>query len=219
MTEPYFRGAVARAVFAGRCLFLVEALIVAPHAHAAGRYHSWRHHQAHHHQRAIDPHTAAIGRGWNNPFAGFAPLFQPPTPPMLAFDEPIARPIGAVVIAAGRGGVAALVRAKAELLGVPVRLALAIAHFESGFRMVMQGADGERGAMQVLPQTARQVGVTGNLYGAAGIEAGVRYLKLALELHRRAGWCAVASAYNSGVWRGSHCTAYGRTVVAMAALR
>ncbi len=87
----------------------------------------------------------------------------------------------------------------------------------SGLRMSMQGAAGERGAMQVLPQTARQVGVTGNLYGPAGIEAGVRYLKLALALHRQAGWCAVASAYNSGVWRGARCTRYGRTVVAMAA--
>ncbi|MEW6438920.1 MAG: transglycosylase SLT domain-containing protein [Pseudomonadota bacterium] len=74
-----------------------------------------------------------------------------------------------------------------SLIGVPVRLALAIARFESGFHMAMRGAAGERGAMQVLPQTARQVGVTGNLYGAAGIEAGVRYLKLALALHRRDG--------------------------------
>ena len=77
----------------------------------------------------------------------------------------------------------------------------------------------ERGAMQVLPQTARQVGVTGNLYGEAGIEAGVRYLKLALALHRRDGWCAVASAYNSGVRRGPRCTRYGRAVVALAAFQ
>ncbi len=83
----------------------------------------------------------------------------------------------------------------------------------------MHGAAGERGAMQVLPQTARQVGVVGNLYGHAGIEAGVRYLKLAMAMHRRAGWCAVASAYNSGVWRRSRCTAYGRAVVALPALR
>ena len=87
-----------------------------------------------------------------------------------------------------RGAVAALVRTKAEALGVPVKLALAIARFESGLRMSMRGAAGERGAMQVLPQTARQIGVTGNLYGPAGIEAGVRYLKLALVCtSRRAG--------------------------------
>ncbi len=115
--------------------------------------------------------------------------------------------------------VESFIAARAVALGVPARLALAVARFESGLRMSMHGAAGERGAMQVLPQTARQVGVTGNLYGAAGIEAGVRYLKLALMLHRRAGWCAVASAYNSGVWRGAHCTDYGRAVAALAAVR
>ncbi len=111
-----------------------------------------------------------------------------------------------------RGVVAGLVQVEAVALDVPVRLALAVARVESGLRMSMRGAAGERGAMQVLPQTARQVGVSGNLYGQAGIEAGVRYLKLAMAIHRRAGWCAVASAYNSGVWRRSHCTAYGRAV-------
>jgi soluble lytic murein transglycosylase-like protein len=107
----------------------------------------------------------------------------------------------------------------AEALDVPARLALAVARFESGLRMSMHGAAGERGAMQVLPQTAHQVGIVGNLYGNAGIEAGVRYLKLAMVMHQQAGWCAVASAYNSGVWRRSHCTAYGRAVTALAALR
>jgi soluble lytic murein transglycosylase-like protein len=118
--------------------------------------------------------------------------------------------------APSRYAVAALVEAKAAAIGVPVSLALAIARFESGLHMLLHGSAGERGAMQVLPQTARQVGIAGNLYGPAGIEAGVRYLKLAIALHRRAGWCAVASAYNVGVWRESRCTAYGRAVVAMA---
>lgn len=118
-----------------------------------------------------------------------------------------------------RRGVAALVEANAIAIGVPVSLALAIARFESGLQMSVHGAAGERGAMQVLPQTARQIGVAGNLYGPAGIEAGVRYLKLAIALHRQAGWCAVASAYNAGVWRQSRCTAYGRAVLAMAGRR
>ncbi len=118
-----------------------------------------------------------------------------------------------------RGTVAAIIAAKAESLDMPPRLALAVARCESGLRMSMHGAAGERGAMQVLPQTALQVGIVGNLYGQDGIEAGVRYLKLAMTMHRQAGWCAVASAYNSGVWRHSHCSAYGRAVTALAALR
>ncbi len=86
-------------------------------------------------------------------------------------------------------------------LTFPLALPLLWWRFESGLRMSMHGAAGERGTVQVLPRTARKVGIVGNLYGQAGIEVGVRYLKLAMAMHRQAGWCAVASAYNSGVGR------------------
>lgn len=191
--QPLSRGAFARVVLVALCLFLIQAFAVAPHVQAAARAQPW----------ALVPGDA---------YRIKADAFLMPA--RHEASDPNLR------LAAGgfaRRAVAALVRAKAEALGVPVKLALAIARFESGLRMSMHGAAGERGAMQVLPQTARQVGVTGNLYGPAGIEAGVRYLKLALALHRGAGWCAVASAYNSGVWRGPHCTRYGRMVTAMAA--
>ncbi len=195
MIKPHSRGAFARAALVALCLFLVQAFVVAPHARAA----------------ALTPIWGAIpGDSYR---VGVRSFSAPLRAPRDAAGENPQWQAGALA----RGAVAALVRAKAQALGVPVELALAVARFESGLRMSMQGAAGERGAMQVLPQTARQVGVTGNLYGPAGIEAGVRYLKLALALHRQAGWCAVASAYNSGVWRGSLCTHYGRTVVAMAA--
>ncbi|WP_297299188.1 transglycosylase SLT domain-containing protein [uncultured Methylovirgula sp.] len=196
MTEPFDRGAFARAALIAVCLLLVTAFAFAPHAQAAARFRS--------------PWSALPGDAYRADLDPFAGLFRPPA--LRAGN-------GAPAAALMRGSVALLVEAKAEALGVPVRLALAIARFESGLRMSMRGAAGERGAMQVLPQTARQVGVTGNLYGEAGIEAGVRYLKLALALHRRDGWCAVASAYNFGVWRSPRCTRYGRAVVALAALR
>jgi soluble lytic murein transglycosylase-like protein len=116
--------------------------------------------------------------------------------------------------------VAEIVRTKAEMLGVPAGLALAIMRYESGGRCDMHGLAGERGAMQVLPQTARAVGVVGNLYDCTtGIEAGLRYLKLAVSMHADAGWCAVASAYNSGTWQGSRCTRYGRAIALAAGLR
>lgn len=195
MIKPLSRGAFARAVFVALCLFLVQAFAVTPHACAA----------------TLTPIWAFVP---GDDYRGKVDSFLTPLhPPRGAAEENLQSATGAFA----RGAVAALVRAKAEALGVPVALAVAITRFESGLRMSMQGAAGERGAMQVLPQTARQVGVTGNLYGPAGIEAGVRYLKLALALHRGAGWCAVASAYNSGVWRGPHCTRYGRMVTAMAA--
>ncbi len=111
-------------------------------------------------------------------------------------------------------------RVKAQALGVPIQLALAVTNYESGGRCGMRGHAGERGAMQVLPQTARLVGVMGNLYDCAtGIEAGLRYLRVAMMMHARAGWCAVASAYNRGTWRGSICTRYGRVIALAARMR
>jgi soluble lytic murein transglycosylase-like protein len=192
MTRPLSRGAFARAVLVALCLFLVQAFAVAPHVQAAARAQTWTLVPGDAYRVRIDVFSSPVRREASDPNLQVAS--------------------GAFA----RGAVAALVRAKAEALGVPVKLALAVARFESGLRMSMHGAAGERGAMQVLPQTARQVGITSNLYGPAGIEAGMRYLRLALALHRHAGWCAVASAYNSGVWRGPRCTRYGRTVVAMA---
>jgi soluble lytic murein transglycosylase-like protein len=190
MIQSHPRGAFARAVIAASCLFLVQAS--ASRAQAAEGRRVW--------QPAPDSYRVEL-----DPFANWRPQ---------ATDAARARPP-----AFARGTVAAMVAAKAEALDVPARLALAVARFESGLRMSVRGAAGERGAMQVLPQTALQVGVAGNLYGQAGIEAGVRYLKLAMEMHGQAGWCAVASAYNRGVWRRSRCTPYGRAVTALAALR
>lgn len=193
MIQPFRNGAMVRAYVMAGMLIGLSMLVIAPHAHAAPGRPAW----------SCLP--GDLYRGGANPYVSIDGFAGP-------FDDRGA-PSGAPF---PRNGVAALVRAKAEMIGVPVQLALAIARFESGFRMAVRGAAGERGAMQVLPQTARQVGISGDLYGPAGIEAGVRYLALALRLHRKAGWCAVASAYNTGVWRGSRCTAYGRTVMALA---
>lgn len=190
MIQSHSRGAFVRAVIAACCLFLVQ--VSASEARAAGWRGTW----------APVPTSYRVEL---DPFANWRPQVA---------DGPRARPP-----AFAHAAVAAMVAAKAEALDVPARLALAVARFESGLRMSMRGAAGERGAMQVLPQTALQVGVAGNLYGQAGIEAGVRYLKLAMAMHGQAGWCAVASAYNRGVWRRSRCTAYGRAVTALAALR
>jgi hypothetical protein len=223
---PYrLYGALPRVV--GTALFLLVILVMAFSAHADGRHHHrhhWHHHHARHHRVAtLDTFTHALayakpimheqapvgftvfGRevGAASTGAGFVPDVQ----------AGLAHATGVIVEA--HGAVADLVRATAARIGVPERYALAIAHFESGYRMSMRGASGERGAMQVLPQTAWHVGVTGNLYGQAGIEAGVRYLKEALDMQGRYGPCAALSAYNHGLGYVS-CSGYGRTILALA---
>ena len=107
----------------------------------------------------------------------------------------VAKPAKALHWRRGRRGSATrYVIAAARRHGVPVRVALAVCRLESGCRCgVRRGRAGEIGPMQVLPATARAIGAS--LRGCrAQVEAGVRYLRLAL---RRGHVCH----YNSGVGR------------------
>ena len=109
-----------------------------------------------------------------------------------------------------------IVRQTAERHGVPVPLALGVAQTETRFRCNATGGVGERGVMQVRPQTARGVGVRGNLYKCeVGAEAGVRYLKLALA---KAGgdWGIAARLYNAGLGASHIITDYVRKVLGAA---
>jgi soluble lytic murein transglycosylase-like protein len=97
--------------------------------------------------------------------------------------------------------------------GVPANLALAIASIESGFRCKARSRSNARGVMQVLPRTARGVGVHGNLFDCrTGAEAGMRYLSSIIRRHGVS--CASVSLYNRGAHARPVCTAYGRKVMA-----
>ncbi len=226
-------GALARVFATAALLFAI--LVLAFSAHAEGRHHAGRpshhhHHRARHERRIFARDGVQSVLPWAGPAAeitvfgriissGSASAEEDEAQAGGGFDFSLSSPFGGVGLSLdvgpklSRSRVAEIVRARAEALGVPVRLALAITRYESGGRCLLRGRAGERGAMQVLPQTARSVGVTGNLYDCAtGIEAGLRYLRLAVSMHAQAGWCAVASAYNSGTWRSSRCTHYGRII-------
>ena len=98
-----------------------------------------------------------------------------------------------------------LIRAAAEEHGFDWRLIVSQMYQESGFDPTQVSFAGARGLMQVLPRTAREVGVApGDLETPeAGVTAGVRYLAwtrdrfASLPLGERH-WFALA-AYNAGV--------------------
>ena len=99
--------------------------------------------------------------------------------------------------------------------GVPVRLVRSVIKVESGGNCRARNRSGASGIMQVLPPTARSVGVHGNLLDCnTGLEAGVRYLKLALA--RGGHGCAGVSLYERGIGARPACTAYGRKVMRLA---
>jgi soluble lytic murein transglycosylase-like protein len=108
-----------------------------------------------------------------------------------------------------------LVDEAAQRYGVPATIARAVLWIESGGRCGARSRAGAIGAMQVLPATARAMGVYGPLTVCANsIEAGTRYLARIIAAHGQG--CAALSLYNRGEAARPICTKYGRTVLAYA---
>lgn len=106
-----------------------------------------------------------------------------------------------------------LITYKAQKHGVPVRLAHAVVSVESRYNCGARSYANARGVMQVLPATARGVGVHGNLYDCVtGAEAGMRYLSMIIRRHGTS--CGAISLYNRGHAARPVCTQYGRMVLA-----
>jgi hypothetical protein len=79
---------------------------------------------------------------------------------------------------------ARIIGEKAKEMGVPPRLAIAIAFKESGLNPnAPRGADGEYGIMQVMPRTGKGMGFTNKDLAdpEKNIEAGLKYLKQNLD--------------------------------------
>jgi len=96
-----------------------------------------------------------------------------------------------------RQAVARIVAEEARAQGVPVELALAVAHVESGMRPAHTVTGPATrygravGTMQVLPSTGRAMGC-GNLRDTRqNVRCGVRYLRRSLDRHGDAGLAAL----------------------------
>jgi soluble lytic murein transglycosylase-like protein len=113
-------------------------------------------------------------------------------------DEPKAPPIHA------------LVTEYAQAHEIDPALAHAIVKVESSYNCRARNGP-TVGIMQVNVRTARGVGVNGDLTDCrTGLEAGMRYLRKALDLYGTG--CGGISAYNTGIYKTGYCTSYGRKV-------
>lgn len=108
-----------------------------------------------------------------------------------------------------------MVKNEAIRQGVPVSLAMAVAHHESGFKCHLVGRAGERGVMQIKPSTARGIGYRGSASGlsncATGIRYGMMYLKMA---YRKAGGNTYKAAllYNGGLGSTKRKSSYAEQI-------
>lgn len=101
--------------------------------------------------------------------------------------------------------------------GVPPALAHGIVRMESGYNCAAYHA-GASGIMQIKAASARSVGVYGGLRSCgAGLEAGMRYLRLAYEMaHGNAAYAA--TLYNRGLGARPSRSGYSRSVMSMSSL-
>lgn len=99
--------------------------------------------------------------------------------------------------ASGLGSFAALFRQAEARWGLPTGLVEAVAKAESGFNPKAVSRAGALGLMQLMPSTARSLGVSDPLDPAQNVEGGARYLRELLD--RFDGNLALAlAAYNAG---------------------
>lgn len=91
-------------------------------------------------------------------------------------------------------------REAAHRYGVPVRLVLAVARIESSLVHTRISRTGAMGLMQLMPETARELGVDDPFDVRESADAGVRYLSQLLAVYRGNARKAVA-AYNAGMGR------------------
>jgi hypothetical protein len=103
----------------------------------------------------------------------------------------------AIAPALRRTRLAPLVAAASDAHGLPEALLQAVIEVESNFNAGAVSPKGAQGLMQLMPQTARHLGVADALDPAANIDGGARYLK---ELLARFGnnLPLALAAYNAG---------------------
>jgi soluble lytic murein transglycosylase-like protein len=105
----------------------------------------------------------------------------------------VTRPIGTV----GRSrAYDALIEEHARLNGVRTDLVRAIVQVESGFNPRARSPKGALGLMQLMPETARQLGVANPFNPEENIRGGVRYLRQLLD--RYGSEQLALAAYNAG---------------------
>jgi len=89
-----------------------------------------------------------------------------------------------------------LADAAADKYGLPRKLVRSVMRVESGFQPAAVSPKGALGLMQLMPETARELGANPQ-DPAQNVDAGARYLRQLLEKYDGALWHALA-AYNAG---------------------
>jgi len=105
--------------------------------------------------------------------------------------------IAAAPTPAGPAELAALITETARRHGVDPELVRAVVSVESAFHPDAVSPKGAQGLMQLMPSTARSLGVTDALDPASNVEGGTRFLRALIDRYHGDVKRALA-AYNAG---------------------
>ena len=142
---------------------------------------------------APSPVAATAASGGASPDAP-APAPAPAPLAGLPTDVPIAAATGPIIAADVPHG--PLIAVTARRHGISASLLTALVWQESGFRPRARSSAGARGLTQLMPATARELGVRRSYDPAQNVDGGARYLRAQLV---RFGSAALAlAAYNAG---------------------
>ena len=124
-----------------------------------------------------------------------------PSARFLAMPRPMITPELAKAMKAGRvhtpdGEWKRIIRKAAGIHGLPEELIASVIHTESAFQARAESPKGAQGAMQIMPQTQQELGLTDPFDPEANVLAGCAYLRRQLD---RFGSLELAlAAYNAG---------------------
>ena len=124
-----------------------------------------------------------------------------PSARFLAMPRPMITPELAKALKTGRvhtpaGEWKRIIQKASRLHGLPESLIASVIHTESAFQANAQSPKGAQGAMQIMPQTQQELGLTDPFDPEANVLAGCAYLRRQLD---RFGSLELAlAAYNAG---------------------
>ena len=135
-------------------------------------------------------------------------IFELDMPPSVNFKKEVykSQPFGALTNVSatkaaktpkGREAIMGYIKDASEKYGVEEKLISALIKQESGFNPNAVSKVGAQGLMQLMPATARYLGVEDSLDPEQNIDGGVRYLKQMLDKYNGNKILALA-AYNAG---------------------
>lgn len=121
------------------------------------------------------------------------PVFKVDAPPIIPFGSLTSKKTAPTT----KEEILSLIDKTAQKYGIDEKLVRAVVKQESGFNPNAKSKAGALGLMQLMPQTAKGLGVNDPLDPAQNIEGGVKYLKSMLDKFNGNTILALA-AYNAG---------------------